>query len=147
MFLTHLSVALFIGLLIVKNTALPVSNHFFVAVILLGSLLPDIDSSESFLGSKVKVVSLFFKHRGPFHSLLAMIFFMIILFLITPNLYYLLALMIGYLSHLFFDSLTPKGIPLLWPSKARIRGIFKTTGLVDIILLVVFVFLDLLLLL
>jgi membrane-bound metal-dependent hydrolase YbcI (DUF457 family) len=51
------------------------------------------------------------------------------------------------LSHLMLDSLTPKGIPLFWPSKKRLNGSIRTTGLFDWILLLFFIALDILLLL
>lgn len=146
MFITHVSFALFLGLLITSKLALPVDQYVFLAIILFTSLLPDIDSAHSLLGSKVKALSLAFRHRGIIHSLFVMTIFGIILLLITPNLYYLLALVIGYFSHLMLDSLTPKGIPLFWPSKKRLNGSFKTTGLIDWLLLMAFFILDVILL-
>lgn len=147
MFITHLSFALFLGLLMMSKVALPVNQYVFLALILFASLLPDIDSAESLIGSKVKVLSFIFKHRGVIHSIFTMMIFGIILLIITPNLYYLLAFVIGYLSHLMLDSLTPKGIPLLWPAKKRLNGSFRTTGLVDWLLLLFFFTLDIILLL
>ena len=139
MFLTHLSFALFLGLLIIKNIFIPVSNYIFVALILLASLLPDIDCADSLIGRKFKLLSLFFKHRGFFHSIILMIILTIIVFLITNKAYYSLAIIIGFLSHLFLDSLTRAGIAPFWPSKLRVRGIFKTRKLFDWILFGIFI--------
>jgi inner membrane protein len=147
MFITHLSFALLIGLLMISQIALPVNQLVFLAILVFASLLPDIDSAESFLGSKVRVLSLVFKHRGVIHSIFTMMIFGIMLIIITPNLHYLLAFVIGYLSHLMLDSLTPKGIPLFWPAKKRLNGSIRTTGLVDWLLLLFFVVIDVLLLL
>jgi inner membrane protein len=146
MFITHLSFSLFIALLMLSQFSLPVNQFVFLAILVFASLLPDIDSAHSLLGSKVKAVSMAFKHRGVIHSMLTMIIFSIILLVINPNLYYLLAFIIGYLSHLMLDSLTPKGVPLFWPGKKRLNGSFKTTGLVDWILLIIFFALDIILL-
>jgi len=146
MFITHLAFALFLGLLTLRIFNLPVYTLIFLAFILLGALLPDIDSADSFIGRKVKPLSLFFKHREFWHSITAMIFFTIIVFLIAQNIY-ALALAIGYLSHLILDSLTRGGIAFFWPSKMRIKGKLKTRGIVDLMLLVAFALLDLLLLL
>ncbi|HJX05820.1 MAG TPA: metal-dependent hydrolase [Candidatus Nanoarchaeia archaeon] len=146
MFLTHLAFALFLSLMIVKNAVLPVNSYVFVAIILLGSLLPDIDSGTSFIGKRFKLTSLFFKHRGMVHSIIFMTGFSIVVFSITKSIYYFLAFAAGYLSHLLLDSLTPKGVAFFWPNKKRMRGRFRTTGLVDILLLVVFIVLDVLLL-
>ena len=122
MFVTHLSFALFLGLMILRYADLPVNLAAFLILLLLGSLAPDIDSSTSFLGRKTKPVSWLFHHRGAVHSFLAMIFFTLILLLITPNFYYALAFVLGYLSHLLMDSVTPTGVPFLWPSKKRMKG-------------------------
>ena len=149
MFITHISFALFLGLLIIKyvpSSVLPVNHYVFLAIIVLASLLPDIDSAHSLLGSKVKAISMAFRHRGVIHSLFVMIIFGIILLLIKPNLYYLLAFIIGYFSHLMLDSLNPKGITLFWPFKKRLRGSFRTTGLIDWLLLLLFFVLDIILL-
>lgn len=147
MFITHISFAIFTGLMAVKFSSLPVSKYFFLLAMVLGSLLPDLDSATSFIGKKFKLVSLFFKHRGMMHSIVFMTGFSIIFFLITKDFYYFLAFAAGYLSHLLLDSLTPSGVAFFWPSKVRTRGTFKTTGLVDIILLVVLIFLNILLIL
>ncbi len=147
MFITHMSFALFVGLLLTDKFFLPVNKYVFLAIIVFASLLPDIDSAHSLLGRRAKVVSMAFRHRGVIHSLFVMIIFSIILLIITPNLYYLSAFVIGYFSHLMLDSITPKGIPLFWPSKKRLNGSLKTTGLFDWLLLLIFLALDVLILL
>ncbi len=148
-FLTHLSLALLIGLLIIKNITLPfnqVSQVFLVIVLCIGSLFPDIDSATSFIGKKFKIVSLFFKHRGAIHSITVMFITSIIFFLLIKNIYYFLAFAAGFLSHLLLDSMTPKGVAFFWPNKNRIKGRIMTTGIIDIILLVFFALLDLMML-
>lgn len=142
MFITHLSFSLFLGLIMIYYIPMPVNQTVFLIIILLAGLLPDIDSAHSFFGSKVKALSLAFRHRGVIHSILTMIIFSIVLLIITPSFYYLLAFIAGYLSHLLLDSLTPKGIPLLWPSKKRVNGRFKTTGWIDWLLLLFFLVAD-----
>ena len=139
MFLTHLSFSLFLGLLITKYAGVLIDKYFFLAFILFGSVLPDIDCADSLIGRKFKLLSLFFKHRGFFHSIISMIILAIIVFLITNKAYYSLAIIIGFLSHLFLDSLTRAGIAPFWPSKLRVRGIFKTSRLFDWILFGIFI--------
>ena len=139
MFLTHLSFSLFLGLLITKYAGVLIDKYFFLAFILFGSVLPDIDCADSFIGRKFKLLNLFFKHRGFFHSITLMIILAIIVFLITNKAYYSLAIIIGFLSHLFLDSLTRAGIAPFWPSKLRVRGIFKTSRLFDWILFGIFI--------
>ena len=53
--------------------------------------------------------------------------------------------LIGYLGHLLLDILNKKGIALFWPF-FRVKGYFKTGGLLDFILFLVFMFGDLVLL-
>jgi inner membrane protein len=142
MFVTHLSFGLFLGLMILRYVDLPVNLAVFLILLLLGSLAPDIDSSTSFLGRKTKPVSWLFHHRGAIHSFLAMMIFTAVLLLINPNLYYALAFVLGYLSHLLMDSVTPTGVPMLWPSKKRMKGKIRTTGMIDVIVMVFLLALD-----
>lgn len=120
--------------------------------VLIGSLLPDLDHPKSFLGRRLPFVSIplsrWLGHRGFTHSLLAALFFIILsyfAFQMKPvtlrytlsswhlhgTLYpsWLIALSVGYLSHLMGDWLTVGGIPLLWPHRERFRApFFFATG-------------------
>ena len=145
MFITHMSFALFLGLLVLRRVNTPINNYLFMAVILIASILPDIDCADSFIGRKINPLSFLFKHRGFFHSLIMAVILGIIVFFITQNSYYALGFITGFLSHLFLDSLTKTGTAFFWPSKARIRGVFGTGRLTDWILLIVFILLSLLL--
>ncbi|MBW2990170.1 metal-dependent hydrolase [Candidatus Woesearchaeota archaeon] len=138
-----MAVALFAGLLKVKIIPLPINKYVFLSIVVVSALLPDIDY-DSFIARKLKLrfVRFFFAHRGFFHSILPMVFFMILAFLITGNPYYSLAVLIGFGSHLAFDSITMKGIAWFWPSKLRAKGPLKTGGIVDWILLLVFILMD-----
>ena len=96
---------------------------------LVGSLLPDIDEPQSYIGKKVKPISKAIKftagHRGLFHTLLMCFAFPFIYFLINdiPQIqnfiniisYIIIGLPIGYLSHLLMDMMTVSGVPLFWP--------------------------------
>lgn len=100
------------------------------ALAIFGSLLPDIDHPKSWLGRKVPFLSVpisaLFGHRGITHSLLAISFW---LFVMTTQPGWMgLPLALGYLSHLLADSLTPAGVPLLWPVKKRFGVSVCTTG-------------------
>lgn len=72
-----------------------VFNDYRTFILILGSLLPDLD------------FKLNLKHRGFTHSLHFLLFSFI-----SPE------LGLGILSHLFLDTLTPQGIRFLWPNKA-----------------------------
>ena len=145
MFITHIGFALLLGLLTVKFSPLPINQYLFIATIIFASLLPDIDSGTSLIGRRFKLASLFFKHRGMIHSILFMIGFSVVFFLITKNFYYFLAFATGYLSHLLLDSMTPTGVAFFWPGKNRLRGIIYTAGAWDFLILLLFAALDVLL--
>jgi inner membrane protein len=52
-------------------------------------------------------------HRTVTHSILAVFYVAWITYLISPD--YTWAVIMGYLSHLFADTLTTAGVPYLWP--------------------------------
>jgi inner membrane protein len=100
----------------------------FLVLVLLGSILPDIDDVHSKIkkasGVIGSIISFMFKHRGIFHSLVMVI----ILFVLVSfwSSYYAIGLSIGYLSHLLSDSLTPMGIRIFYPfSSWKLRGPIK----------------------
>jgi len=103
---------------------------------MIGSLLPDIDQKSSDIWDTIplgeilgKIVSPFIgKHRHITHSLLGVIIVYFIsnftINLIRPYLLVNLnivwqSFMLGYLSHLFADSLTEAGIPIFFPFKYK----------------------------
>ncbi len=99
-----------------------------VGAAMAGSLLPDIDHPSSWLGRRLWVVSKplskLIGHRGLTHSLLAVVGGLALVQAIHPSTVVArLAepLVVGYLSHLAADALTPAGVPLLWPLKRRFR--------------------------
>ncbi len=111
-------------------------NSFYLALWLslsiIGSLLPDIDSNKSFIGKSLKLKT---RHRGLMHDL-SILLLLIFLVLITKGIIRntLIALSIGYGSHLFLDALTVKGIPFL---SIRIRGGIKTSSMGELIVFIV----------
>ncbi|MGL4932802.1 MAG: metal-dependent hydrolase [Aeromonas sp.] len=96
---------------------------------LASALLPDLDHPRSVLGQRLpwisKPLSRLFGHRGFTHSLLAVaIAIWGLNQSLPPDTLPVAvkdALIIGYLSHLLGDWLTPAGIPLLWPIRRRFR--------------------------
>ena len=110
-----------------------------LAAAALGALLPDIDHPQSWAGRKMKIVSvplsLLVGHRGVTHSALAVLAGLAVLAVIGMG-GLLAPVVVGYLSHLFADSLTPSGVPLLWPSRRRFSFNLCRTGSVTEIVLV-----------
>ena len=138
MFRTHLVFSFLIGLLIISSFDIQ-NKTIFIIILLIASVLPDIDSYKSKIGKKVKplsfLINIFLGHRGIFHSLFLLI--LILLFIMLINYEITAAFFIGYLSHLVLDSLTPEGVMFLYPfSKKRIQGFIRTGSLFENILFV-----------
>ncbi len=111
----------------------------FLLLVLLGSILPDIDESKSkinqWFGAGGKIACLFSQHRGIFHSLIFTVFLFLLISFFTQT-YYAYALAVGYLSHLIGDTFTPMGIQFLYPfSKFKLSGPIKVGGLGEMFIL------------
>jgi inner membrane protein len=98
----------------------------------IGGLLPDIDQAGNRLWDLLPAGNtlgkifrrIFYKHRTISHSIIGVFLVYKFLDFLLPRLInasyanpelILISLMIGYTSHLFADSLTEEGIPLLFP--------------------------------
>lgn len=101
-----------------------------IPAVLLTCLLPDIDHPKSLLGQRLKWLSQpiarAFGHRGFTHSLMAVAGGVMLLQLKLPASWVIPAdafqgMILGYLSHIVADMLTPAGVPLLWPCRWRFR--------------------------
>lgn len=125
---THLVFALFLSTFFTQPLAW--------VVIIISSILPDIDISTSLLGRKVKIIGKVFTHRGFFHSL----FFFIPASIITYSLSPLIGIsfMVGIGSHLFLDMLTKAGLRL-YPFKKKIKGFVKVGGLIERLFFITFI--------
>lgn len=92
--------------------------------VVLGSLLPDLDSPKSLIGRLLPFISLLIErrwgHRTITHSLLALTAVGLVLLplcLLCKTAY--AGLLIGYTSHLLADCATKTGAPLCYPHRAR----------------------------
>ncbi len=111
----------------------------------VASWVPDVDNPRSRLGNglsrtKVPVLDVILRpvswalritsftlfrtvgHRTLTHSLLGVTLFAVLISPVaplSPELF--LALLVGYVSHLFADALNKRGVPLLWPVKWTFR--------------------------
>ena len=125
---THLAIGLAISLYF-----LPFVKYklLFIPIILIASLLPDIDSRFSHVGKKkiFRPVQIFFEHRGPLHSYTVCIIISLIFAFFYPI--FALPFFLGYSFHLLADSFTVRGIKPFWPLKYVSNGIIKTGGLTD----------------
>ncbi len=101
-----------------------------ITISFISCILPDIDHPNSFLGNKFKLISFllfnYFGHRTITHSLFGIfIFFLFLLyikiFFLNFNFDIILAMLLGYFSHILCDMFTYKGIYFLWPYKFKFR--------------------------
>lgn len=134
MFKTHIVIALLISLLIFPLFSL--NKGIFLLIFIFAALFPDIDSSTSFVGKRIKLIGWLFKHRGIFHS-----FFMAILLsglIYFYNKTYALVFFLGYITHLITDMLNYSGIALFSPlSSFKIKGFMKVNGIAEKIIFVI----------
>ena len=98
---------------------------FEVLAVALSSLLPDADYPKSWMGHRLGSISedlnRRFGHRSFLHGLVSLVLVTTVLGLplwwITGSSAPLLAVFVGYGSHLFADMMTLGGVRLFWPSK------------------------------
>jgi inner membrane protein len=142
---THLLIGVGAGLLMVHYAPQPTlaSTVGMIAAAALGSLLPDIDSPESTINNWIpplRLLTLFFKHRGIFHTLYIPLLFALI-GIVQPQLqHWMFALSAGYLSHLVADCMTIHGLSVLYPLSIKVHLLppgfrIQTGGIVERLLL------------
>jgi membrane-bound metal-dependent hydrolase YbcI (DUF457 family) len=125
---THLAIGLAVALHFVQH----VSNQFlFIAIVMVATVLPDIDSGFSAFGKNwfAKPLQVMVSHRGFLHSYTFCLPASIALALIYPVA--ALPFFLGYSFHLFTDAFTVQGIRPFWPLKNESKGPVKTGGIVD----------------
>lgn len=125
---SHMIAGANIGIITILTIPAITTSGAFIIVsgCILGSILPDIDSSHSIVNKPIKpvghIINKLFGHRTIFHSLLflALIYFLIyvlnekgIITSINQNL--LFGILLGVLSHFIMDFVTIQGIPLFYP--------------------------------
>jgi inner membrane protein len=132
LFATHILLGITLFLLLAETIGGTVDVFLFV---LLGSILPDIDSKGSIINRWSGIIGTFAvfvsKHRGLFHSLL---FFLLISGIIGFgwNMSYALGLLVGYAAHMIGDGVTPMGVQLFYPfSSFKIRGPIRVGGILE----------------
>ena len=132
---THIASSLALGTALIVVSDFPFSIGY-VAGVVLGSLLPDIDEPNSYIGQRsfglAHLVKKRFGHRGMTHSLLCWLGISIIcLFFSNP---FTLGISIGYFFHLLGDLFSISGIPLFAPfkkDKIKMWLRYRTGGVIE----------------
>lgn len=140
---THVNGGMLLGLVTCSQLPLPIPAKLtFLTGTLIGSILPDIDHKNSYLGNKLKplsaTVNLVAGHRKLFHSgiLYAAIYLIGKNSIYNPYILQLLfGLFIGAISHLILDTFNPLGIPWFYPLSKKKLSIasIKTGGKLETI--------------
>jgi inner membrane protein len=141
---THVAFGILAGLLTLKYA--PMSNELlFIALVIIGVFLPDVDHPESKINNSLKItriIPFFFAHRGFFHSIFAAAAVFGLLWYYVGFIYGF-GLFVGYLSHLLSDALTVSGVNFLHPiAKFRIRGPVKTGTIAEVLIFFIVLGLD-----
>lgn len=118
------------GLAVLQANIELIEAVWYLPLVVLGSLAPDLDNSNSKLKSSifVKILTLpliILGHRTWSHSLL-MLGIVLSPIYFVDSVYWgaILAFGVGYASHILGDFLTPKGVPLFYPISTTFRFIF-----------------------
>lgn len=118
---SHIALGAAAWIVAAPRLGMPALEPVPLVLAVLGALLPDIDHPKSWVGKKVWplswVFSRLFGHRGLTHSLLAVLACILLLLREELPLGLTAPLVVGYLSHLAADLLTPGGLRLAWPLK------------------------------
>jgi inner membrane protein len=93
----------------------------YLGLAVAGSLLPDVDHPKSWMGRRTRPISTTIAatlgHRGVTHSAVAVVGLTLLLLHAGYRKGGVSALVVGYLSHLAADMLTPQGLRLAWPNR------------------------------
>lgn len=137
---THLALSLFLSSLFFSNYSFDVmSDLVLFSIFIIGSIFPDIDSKDSLIGRKVKLIPFLFKHRGFFHSIWSLIMFSLLLgLLIKPIAGIFFAL--GFSLHLLLDGISKEGIKIF---NKKIKGPIRVGSIYEHLLYLVLLMLSL----
>lgn len=116
---SHVAVGLASWVVAAPLLHLPVFDPLSAALVVAGSLLPDVDHPASWVGRRVRPVSTVLAavlgHRGVTHSAVAIVGLAAALLQARYAHAHVWPLVVGYASHLVADMLTPRGLRLAWP--------------------------------
>ncbi len=136
---THIAFGILAGVIALPLVNFPSISHYVVyfGLITFGVLLPDIDHPNSKLNNNLpifKIIPLFFKHRGFFHSIFPPIILGLLIWKYV-GFFISLPLFTGYLAHLISDALTINGINFFHPLfQFKIAGPVRTGNWLEAII-------------
>jgi len=117
---------------------------WFLLGVVVGSLIVDLDSPKSRVGGYFifRPFQFLTKHRGMMHSLFFGFVVMVIIAIFQA--WVAFGFIVGFLGHLLLDSFTRRKIAFFWPLfKGRYGlGLFKSGGLLEMVIFVLFLIID-----
>ena len=128
---THFMFAVFMILIFFNY----VNNKLiFVVMVLIATIIPDLDNPHSKYGSNIAFSPLqsVTKHRGFIHSFTTAVILVGIIAIWWPVASF--GFFIGYSVHLITDSFTKNGIRPFWPFKWEANGPITTVGKIEDVL-------------
>ena len=129
---SHVVVGMAAWLWAAPHLGLASGDPVALALATAGSLLPDIDHPQSWVGRRIRVISrplaAVIGHRGFTHSILAVAACVLLLRRHGLSRTIVDPLVVGYLSHLVADLLTSSGLRLAWPLQRRFAIPLCDTG-------------------
>ena len=151
---THMISTLSLGLIapIILNNAMQIDQTMFyvyIVALLVGSVFPDIDEPNSYIGRKLYIVSLllsqFVEHRGITHTLLIVLLYGVVAIIVftfgeiqDPLLVAgVIGFLLGNIGHMLGDMLTKSGVVLFYPFSITHFGLlpkkfrFYTGGMIE----------------
>jgi len=138
---THLAVGIGLVLYFIDIPQLK-NKLIFIPIVLIASLLPDIDSGFSTLGRSrlIRPVQWIFSHRGIIHTFTTCIFISALFAFFLPVIAF--PFFLGYSFHLLLDSFTPQGIQPFWPLKKKSTGSVVVGGKIESTIFVLILIVD-----
>lgn len=139
---THLAFGILMIILFVQHVN---DKLIFMAMVLVATVLPDLDSGFSSWGRHLifRPLQFFVKHRGIIHSFTLAVAISIVLSMFWPVVS--LGFFVGYSVHLICDSFTKEGIQPFWPLKSKSIGFISTGGRIEDSIFVGLILFDLIL--
>ena len=136
---THLAFSAFLAIYFLPFVN---SKIAFLIMVLIGTMLPDIDLMHSYVGNRwyFRPIQWFVKHRGIIHSITFALVITIVLAMYLPVLAF--GFFLGYVGHLIGDAITIEGIRPFWPSKSESLGRMRVGGIGEKALFYVLVLID-----
>jgi inner membrane protein len=122
---THIAITALFVLAILSKVE---HKLIFVAVALIATFIPDIDSRYTTIGKKKinRIFQFFTKHRGFIHSFTFLILLTLLFLFFAPVIAF--PFFLGYGLHLLADSFTVEGIQPIYPVRKKSAGILETGG-------------------